>query len=100
VTVAALEKHPKTGTEIVIFECPGCKFLHGPAVKGMTRPIWDWNGSFERPTFTPSIVVTWDDTTGKTHVCHSFVKDGTIQFLDDCTHELRGKTVALPELGW
>lgn len=30
-------------------------------------------------------------------VCHSFVTDGNIQFLDDCTHELKGKTVPLED---
>ena len=28
-------------------------------------------------------------------VCHSFVTDGKIQFLGDCTHELAGQTVEL-----
>lgn len=31
-------------------------------------------------------------------ICHSFIKDGMIQFLGDCTHELKGKTVKLPEV--
>ncbi|MHC8396108.1 hypothetical protein ACYZT8_21075 [Pseudomonas sp. LB3P93] len=30
-------------------------------------------------------------------VCHSFVIDGCIQFLGDCTHELASQTVDLPE---
>ena len=30
-------------------------------------------------------------------VCHSFVTDGRIQFLADCTHALAGQTVDLPE---
>ena len=30
--------------------------------------------------------------------CHSFIKDGQIQFLGDCTHSLAGQTVALPNL--
>jgi hypothetical protein len=30
-------------------------------------------------------------------VCHSFVTDGKIQFLGDCTHALAGQTVELPE---
>jgi hypothetical protein len=29
-------------------------------------------------------------------VCHSFVVDGRIQFLGDCTHHLAGQTVDLP----
>lgn len=29
-------------------------------------------------------------------VCHSFIRDGQIQFLSDCTHALAGQTVPLP----
>lgn len=29
-------------------------------------------------------------------VCHSFVTDGCIQYLGDCTHRLAGQTVDLP----
>ncbi len=32
---------------------------------------------------------------GKDEVCHSFVTDGQIQFLGDCTHKLAGQTVPL-----
>ena len=31
-------------------------------------------------------------------VCHSFVTDGRIQFLNDCTHALAGQTVDLPDM--
>jgi hypothetical protein len=31
-------------------------------------------------------------------VCHSYVTDGKIRFLDDCTHELAGKTVELEDV--
>lgn len=54
-----------------------------------------------RPTFKPSILVTlrWseNDASEKDEVCHSFVTDGQIQFLGDCTHELAGQTVPIPE---
>jgi hypothetical protein len=30
--------------------------------------------------------------------CHSFVRDGRIEFLTDSTHELAGQIVGLPEL--
>ena len=33
----------------------------------------------------------------KDDVCHSFVTDGRIQFLGDCTHKLAGQTVNIPE---
>lgn len=31
------------------------------------------------------------------NVCHSFIKDGKIQFLGDCTHALANQTVDLPD---
>lgn len=30
-------------------------------------------------------------------ICHSFITDGEIQFLNDCTHKLAGHTVDLLE---
>ena len=35
---------------------------------------------------------------GQRTYCHSFVTDGRIQYLDDCTHELRGQTIDLPDI--
>jgi hypothetical protein len=47
-------------------------------------------------------VVGWqlhpDPPPGVDHRCHSFVVDGQIQFLGDCTHKLAGQTVPLPVL--
>jgi hypothetical protein len=30
-------------------------------------------------------------------ICHSFITDGRIQFLGDCTHRLAGQTVPIPD---
>lgn len=98
------------------FWCPGCSEMHGISIGEGPGPRWGWNGNADRPTFTPSILVTWTVSeppvtpenleeyrrcpwtqTKVKKVCHSFVTDGQIQFLDDCTHALAGKTVPLPE---
>lgn len=82
----------------LLFMCPGCDQMHGPRIEGGS-PTWHFNGDLERPTISPSVLVRW--TQGERHVkqvCHSFVRDGRIQFLTDCTHALAGKTVDLPEL--
>jgi hypothetical protein len=80
------------------FWCPGCKTLHGiyvaPRPDGKLHPQWGYNGNPDSPTFTPSILVTWE---GPTMICHSFVTDGQIRFLSDCTHQLAGQTVKLPD---
>lgn len=72
-----------------LFHCPGCKTDHG--INGR----WQFDGNTELPTVSPSILVRFGREMG--HVCHSFVKLGQIQFLDDCTHALAGRTVDLPE---
>jgi len=94
------------GEPMVFFRCPGCDDVHQIRVG-----VWTWNGDEERPTFSPSVLVRgvqWAEGQGfrkPNHVgvepgaeitCHSFVTDGRIQFLGDCTHSLAGQTVDLP----
>lgn len=89
------------------FYCPGCKCSHAVTIKEdgskCTASPWDWNGSDESPTFSPSILVHSHPAGSpeygirRTPQCHSFIKDGKIQFLSDCEHELKGQTVDIPE---
>jgi hypothetical protein len=58
-----------------------------------TKPHWDWNGDLEKPTFSPSLLNYIESPGGRR--CHSFIKEGRIQFLGDCTHALKGQTVDL-----
>lgn len=108
--------------QFMIF-CPGCKCGHGLRV-GQKEGSWEFNGDMEKPTFSPSLLVEHyqyperDPETkdfkrgpdgkyllgpdkrllgGKKIVCHSYIEEGNIRFLDDCTHELAGKTVPLPD---
>lgn len=92
--------------------CPGCKYTHvfnAPATPTSGGASWQWNGSMELPTFTPSMHCqvgktckpgtdgrNRDDWVMET-TCHSFVTNGRVQFLSDCQHELVGQTVDLPE---
>lgn len=79
------------------------------------RPAWTFNDDYEKPTFSPSLLVrTGHYVTGRAPaecpgcieskldgsetpcaVCHSFITDGNIQFLADSTHALAGQTVPL-----
>jgi hypothetical protein len=99
--------------------CPACNCGHG-----LTKS-WTFNGDFEKPTFSPSLLVKGveypeeDPTTGdflrgpdgkylldasgrilgaKDTVCHSFIKDGMISYCGDSTHPLAGLTVELPNM--
>lgn len=80
-----------TGPDFIFF-CPGCRCGHAVWVnrKASNGAIWTFNGDEDKPTFKPSLLV--DSTRGR---CHSYVTDGQIQFLDDCTHDLKGQTVPL-----
>jgi hypothetical protein len=72
-----------------------------PVMIGGTRqgtPNWTWNGSVQFPTVKPSILTRGGGDDDKNHVCHSFVNDGKVQFLDDCTHEFKGQTLDLLEI--
>ena len=83
----------------LLFWCPGCNEAHGIPVDGTKG--WTWNGSLENPTVSPSIVIgrtTWVNGFEERLVkCHSFVREGTIEFLSDSVHELAGQTVDLPD---
>lgn len=95
------------------FHCPGCGNSHAYYVQGASYPhIWQWNGDYDRPTFTPSLLINsvrwvppvtpenyreWERAPWKQEkvdwVCHLYVTEGKIHFLPDCSHELRGQTV-------
>lgn len=96
----------------ILFWCPGCDGAHQVQIGEGPGPRWDYNGNAEAPAFTPSILVqgiqplTDEERDviiagGKIEkrplLCHSFVTNGRIQFLGDCTHALAGQTVDLPD---
>lgn len=99
--------------ELVWFWCAPCDTHHAINPKG-----WTWNGDSERPTFSPSVLVKGFELSaasreriaaglppeseghyeGRDTVCHSFVQEGRIQYLSDCTHPLAGQTVDLEDV--
>lgn len=107
----------------LMFWCPGCDELHVVSRRDdATGRGWTYNENPNKPTFSPSILVRGVAIKGGdaeldrileeyklpedrermladkriNTVCHSFVTDGQIQFLGDCTHGLAGQTVPLP----
>ena len=98
----------------ISFRCPGCNETH------TVNSGWIYYGNPNKPTFSPSILVRsgcyselhkpsdecWctyykehpdEPKMFKCYRCHSFVRDGRIEFLGDCTHDLKGQTVDLPD---
>jgi hypothetical protein len=112
------------GGQRLLFLCPGCKFVHGPTIGPGAGPRWTFNGDYERPVFTPSLLVRWTEHHPPVNAgnlekwkhapwaqhpveraCHSFIgcngaAPGQIIFLGDCTHELAGKVVDIPPFDW
>lgn len=82
--------HPIEPSGYYVFHCPGCDMVHSIDTR------WSFNGDMEKPTISPSLLVRYP-TKEKMNICHSFIKEGKIQYLRDSTHELAGKTVELPE---
>ena len=74
------------------FHCPGCECSH------MVTDGWTFNGDLAKPTFSPSVLINARQTSPALIRCHSFVREGRIEFLSDCDHELAGQTVDLPEV--
>lgn len=98
------------------FFCPGCNDLHAVNVGDSG---WCYNDNPAAPTLSPSVlsraghyarsderpgncycdvkerIPDWDDD-HTCHRCHSYVRDGMIQFLDDCSHDKAGQTLPLP----
>lgn len=86
--------------------CPACKGLHPFAIetRNHSGAIWTWDNNVERPTFSPSMNIrigpypAEPGQPGRTDVCHYFLRGGQIQFLGDCTHDMRGQTVEMPDM--
>lgn len=106
-----------TNTGQKMFWCPGCQCAHGVWTSDTPNPAngaaWQFNGDAVKPTISPSILVRGkrpitDDEAKRImagesldipdFVCHSFVRDGKIEFLGDCTHSLAGTTVEMEPL--
>jgi hypothetical protein len=111
VKLLRVENEPGTS----LFWCPGCQEHHQ-----VTR-AWTVTGAEDRPTVNPSVLVMsghyapgqksggecWctyaakhpdDPAPFRCSRCHLFIRDGQIQFLSDCTHELAGKTVPMEDV--
>ncbi len=84
-----------------LVECPACGYGHFfRTVPHEGLPVWTFNGDRDKPTFSPSMLVNARThvTNPKAILCHSFVRDGRIEFLSDCSHAMAGQTVDLPEI--
>lgn len=86
---------------MVLLWCPGCQALHAPRFRcskhgGPTEgPVWEGDPYSSPFTMSPSLL-----TQGGTVLptCHSFIRNGEWEFLNDSTHPLAGRIVPLEPL--
>lgn len=96
------------GTGQVTFWCPGCESGH--TIQFGSSETWTWDGRTDRPTFEPSVLAlshgrSFDEANPEREGpippqprCHSFVRDGRIEYLSDSDHALAGQTVDMVPL--
>jgi hypothetical protein len=72
------------------FYCPACQELHHYYV-AIFQPLWSFNGSMERPSFSPSLRML------RGNGCHLYVTDGQISYCGDSRHAFAGKVVPMVE---
>lgn len=78
----------KDGLEVRLWWCIACDEYHQDGGK------WEFNGDPEKPTFSPSFLLHETPTHKR---CHTFIRNGKIEYLGDCTHDYAGKTVDMIE---
>lgn len=93
---------------LLAFWCPACDEEHHIQIEG--DAAWSWDGNEASPTFSPSVLVKgkrWPTDEEHKRImngetieldqtsCHSFVRNGQIEYLSDCTHDLAGKIVPM-----
>jgi len=86
-----IQKDKPEDVQRYMFHCPGCQYGHA-----FDEKTWHFNYDLIKPTLTPSYLTGQDNFTKMR--CHSYIRDGKIQFLDDCFHSLKGQTVDLQPL--
>ena len=74
----------RTGSHHFWFWCPGCEEAHQFEV-----PRWGFNGDFERPSFSPSLLLRRPGL----H-CHLFLREGQLQFLGDWTQLIQRESTS------
>jgi hypothetical protein len=77
--------------------CPGCDEPHffnvaqQDAHDGPTPRRFAYNGDVKEPTFSPCQHIA-----GARGTCHYYLTSGKLEFMGDCFHEFRNRTVDLP----
>ena len=74
----------------IFFYCPACKTKHAINVS------WTISGSEDKPTVNPSVLTTGGSD--PKYRCHLYIRNGKIEYLGDCSHDMKGKTVDMEDI--
>jgi hypothetical protein len=94
-------KIQNVSSPLLTLMCPGCGQYHEldpleTSPGGNQR--WMFNGNYEKPTITPSILTTYPRNGTTDYKCNAQITDGKITYSKDSTHLLAGVTVDLPDI--
>jgi hypothetical protein len=83
-----------------IFYCRACKCHHAVWTQEYQpgHPFWTFNNDMEKPSFKPSLLVQTPDKDGNVQICHFFIEDGKMRYMNDCTHDLHNQTVEMEDV--
>ena len=66
--------------------CPACMYEHGFNVDiddhghwGKNQSVWEFDGNYESPTFSPSMLANKDSWKQDQPICHSFLENGKME---------------------
>lgn len=101
--ICLIERPRLHGGRTRIFMCPACNVAHIFAVDLPSGNGWTFNDDYAAPTCAPSLairrpVVKGGKVSKGQHqtLCHLFLREGVIDYCNDCPHPLAGERVALP----
>lgn len=81
---------PNIEFDYLMFMCPACDSPHAFSKEG-----WGFNGDFENPTACEHSLGVGETARG--NWCHSYMRNGKLEFCSDSQHSLAGQTVEIPE---
>lgn len=75
--------------------CEGCWRAHSVPINR-----WQYSGTEDNPTISPSVrhYYTNPENNQETTICHYFIRNGNIEYCNDCEHKLKGQTLKLIDI--
>jgi hypothetical protein len=71
-----------------------------PAKPVKEERVWQFDGNFDCPTFSPSVrhFLTDPETKQEKTTCHYIIEKGMIKYQGDCEHKLSGQTIPMQNI--